>query len=151
MCVGLSAKVVRIADGMAMVDASGAKREISVQLLDDVEPGELPGGGQVSERDQNGGPGRHPLFHGHHAEGEGDRDVAETDGQAVEEACPKRVAFFFRSQASAPFLLKRASALAWVASRICSRGRPLISAILAAMSLTKAGSLRLPRCGTGAM
>jgi len=38
MCVGLSAKVVRIQDGMAMVDASGAKREISVQLLDDVEP-----------------------------------------------------------------------------------------------------------------
>ena len=40
MCVGLSAKVVRISDGMAMVDASGAKREISVQLLDDVEPGD---------------------------------------------------------------------------------------------------------------
>ena len=40
MCVGLSAKVVRIQDGMAMVDASGAKREISVPLLDDVEPGE---------------------------------------------------------------------------------------------------------------
>ena len=40
MCVGLSAKVVRIQDGMAMVDASGAKREISVQLLDDVEPGD---------------------------------------------------------------------------------------------------------------
>ena len=41
MCVGLSAKVVRIQDGMAMVDASGAKREISVQLLDDVEPGDF--------------------------------------------------------------------------------------------------------------
>ena len=40
MCVGLSAKVVRIAGGMAMVDASGAKREISVQLLNDVEPGD---------------------------------------------------------------------------------------------------------------
>ena len=40
MCVGLSAKVVRISDGMAMVDASGARREISVQLLDDVEPGD---------------------------------------------------------------------------------------------------------------
>ena len=40
MCVGLSAKVVRISDGMVMVDASGAKREISVQLLDDVEPGD---------------------------------------------------------------------------------------------------------------
>jgi len=40
MCVGLSAKVVRVQDGMAMVDASGAKREISVQLLNDVEPGD---------------------------------------------------------------------------------------------------------------
>ena len=40
MCVGLSAKVVRIQDGMAMVDSSGAKREVSVQLLSDVEPGD---------------------------------------------------------------------------------------------------------------
>ena len=40
MCVGLSAKVVRIQDGTAMVDASGARREVSVQLLNDVEPGD---------------------------------------------------------------------------------------------------------------
>ena len=40
MCVGLSAKVVRVADGTAMVDASGAKRQISVALLNDVEPGD---------------------------------------------------------------------------------------------------------------
>jgi hydrogenase expression/formation protein HypC len=40
MCVVLSAKVVRIQDGMAMVDASGARREVSVQLMDDVEPGD---------------------------------------------------------------------------------------------------------------
>lgn len=40
MCVGLSAKVVRVRDGMAMVDASGARREVSVQLMDDVEPGD---------------------------------------------------------------------------------------------------------------
>ena len=40
MCVGLSAKVVRIQDGMAMVDTSGARREVSVQLMDDVEPGD---------------------------------------------------------------------------------------------------------------
>ncbi len=40
MCVGLSAKVVRIQDGMAMVDADGARREISVQLMDDLEPGD---------------------------------------------------------------------------------------------------------------
>ena len=40
MCVGLSAKVVKIQDGMAMVDASGARREVSVQLMDDLEPGD---------------------------------------------------------------------------------------------------------------
>ena len=40
MCVGLSAKVVRIADGTAVVDASGAKREVSVQLLRALEPGD---------------------------------------------------------------------------------------------------------------
>ena len=40
MCVGLSAKVVRITDGTAVVDASGAKREVSVQLLCDLEPGD---------------------------------------------------------------------------------------------------------------
>ena len=40
MCVGLSAKVVRIADGTAVVDASGAKREVSAELLEDLEPGE---------------------------------------------------------------------------------------------------------------
>ena len=40
MCVGLSAKVVRIQEGTAVVDASGAKREVSVQLLDDLEPGD---------------------------------------------------------------------------------------------------------------
>ena len=40
MCVGLSAKIVRIQDGTALVDASGAKREVSVSLLDDLEPGD---------------------------------------------------------------------------------------------------------------
>ena len=40
MCVGLSAKVVRIQDGMALVDAFGARKEISVQLMDDLEPGD---------------------------------------------------------------------------------------------------------------
>ncbi|MCD8151719.1 MAG: HypC/HybG/HupF family hydrogenase formation chaperone [Clostridiales bacterium] len=40
MCVGLSARVVGIKDGMALVDASGAKREVSAQLLDDLEPGD---------------------------------------------------------------------------------------------------------------
>ena len=37
MCVGLSAKVVRISDGTAVVDAGGAKREVSSE---DLEPGD---------------------------------------------------------------------------------------------------------------
>ena len=41
MCVGLSARVVRLqTNGTAMVDASGARREISAQLLDDLVPGD---------------------------------------------------------------------------------------------------------------
>ena len=40
MCVGLPAKVVRIQDGMALVDASGARREVSAELLADIDPGE---------------------------------------------------------------------------------------------------------------
>ncbi|MDO5476414.1 MAG: HypC/HybG/HupF family hydrogenase formation chaperone [Eubacteriales bacterium] len=41
MCVGLSARVVRLQkDGTALVDASGAKREVSAQLLNDLMPGD---------------------------------------------------------------------------------------------------------------
>lgn len=40
MCVGLAAKVVGIKNGMAVIDASGARREISAQLLSDLEPGD---------------------------------------------------------------------------------------------------------------
>lgn len=40
MCVGLAAKVVGLKNGMALVDASGAKREISAELIDDMEPGD---------------------------------------------------------------------------------------------------------------
>lgn len=41
MCVGLSARVVRLQpDGTAVVDASGARREVSAQLLDDLMPGD---------------------------------------------------------------------------------------------------------------
>ena len=40
MCVGISAKVVKISDGTAVVDASGAKREVSAALLQDLEPGD---------------------------------------------------------------------------------------------------------------
>lgn len=40
MCVGLSAKVVNVQDGTALVDAFGAKREVSAELLKDLEPGD---------------------------------------------------------------------------------------------------------------
>lgn len=33
-------KVVKISDGTAVVDAGGAKREVSAQLLGDLEPGD---------------------------------------------------------------------------------------------------------------
>lgn len=40
MCVGLSARVVAINKDTALVDASGARREVSAELLDDLEPGD---------------------------------------------------------------------------------------------------------------
>ena len=40
MCVGLSAKVLKVEDGTALIDASGAKRTVSAELLEDLEPGD---------------------------------------------------------------------------------------------------------------
>lgn len=40
MCVGLSAKVKQIEDGMAIVDATGAQRKISVELIRNLNPGD---------------------------------------------------------------------------------------------------------------
>ena len=40
MCVGLSAKVVKISNGTAVVDAGSAKREVSSKLLENLEPGD---------------------------------------------------------------------------------------------------------------
>ena len=40
MCVGLSAKVVKVEKGTALVDASGARREVPASLLKDLEPGD---------------------------------------------------------------------------------------------------------------
>lgn len=40
MCVGLSAKVVSVNDGTAVIDASGAKRSVSADLIEDLEPGD---------------------------------------------------------------------------------------------------------------
>ena len=40
MCVGLPARIMKVNNGMAVVDASGAQKEISAQLLEDLEPGD---------------------------------------------------------------------------------------------------------------
>ncbi len=40
MCVGLPARVMKIDGGRAVVDASGAQKEISSELLSDLEPGD---------------------------------------------------------------------------------------------------------------
>ncbi|MBS4926444.1 MAG: HypC/HybG/HupF family hydrogenase formation chaperone [Ruminococcus bicirculans] len=40
MCVGLSVKVVSVNEGTAVIDASGAKREVSADLIDDLEVGD---------------------------------------------------------------------------------------------------------------
>lgn len=40
MCVGLSGKVISVNKDMALIDASGARRQVSAELLDDLEPGD---------------------------------------------------------------------------------------------------------------
>lgn len=40
MCVGIPARVKEISDGMAVVDATGARRKVSVELLDELSPGD---------------------------------------------------------------------------------------------------------------
>ena len=40
MCVGLSARVVAVNKDTAVVDASGARREVSSELLENLEPGD---------------------------------------------------------------------------------------------------------------
>lgn len=40
MCVGLSAKVVSVKDGTALIDADGAKRNVSADLIENLEPGD---------------------------------------------------------------------------------------------------------------
>lgn len=40
MCVGLAAKVMKVQDGMAVVDATGAQRTVSAELISDLEPGD---------------------------------------------------------------------------------------------------------------
>lgn len=40
MCVGLPAKVKKVKDGMAIVDATGATTTVSAELIEDLEPGD---------------------------------------------------------------------------------------------------------------
>jgi len=40
MCVGLPGKVISLDNNMAIIDATGAKREVSRELIDDLEPGD---------------------------------------------------------------------------------------------------------------
>ncbi len=41
MCVGLSARVIKVSNGTALVDASGARRSVSSELISDLEPGDF--------------------------------------------------------------------------------------------------------------
>ncbi len=40
MCVGLPGKVISLDNNMAIIDATGARREVSRELIDDLEPGD---------------------------------------------------------------------------------------------------------------
>ena len=40
MCVGLQGKVISFDKDMAIIDASGARREVSRELIDELEPGD---------------------------------------------------------------------------------------------------------------
>lgn len=40
MCVGLAVRVVKISKGTALIDAGGVRREVSAELLCDLEPGD---------------------------------------------------------------------------------------------------------------
>lgn len=38
MCVGLAAKVVKVKGNIALVDASGARRQVSAELIENLDP-----------------------------------------------------------------------------------------------------------------
>lgn len=40
MCVGLAAKVVRVKGNIALVDASGARRQVSAELIENLDQGD---------------------------------------------------------------------------------------------------------------
>ena len=39
MCVGLPAKVTDLKDGVAVINANGAEREVSAEMIRDLAPG----------------------------------------------------------------------------------------------------------------
>ena len=41
MCVGLSARVVNVTNGTALIDANGAQRAVSAGILEDLAPGDF--------------------------------------------------------------------------------------------------------------
>ena len=40
MCVGLPAKVTELKDGVAVINAGGAEREVSAEMIADLAPGD---------------------------------------------------------------------------------------------------------------
>ncbi|EFQ04986.1 HypC/HybG/HupF family hydrogenase formation chaperone [Megasphaera micronuciformis] len=40
MCVGLAAKVVKVKGNIALVDAAGARRQVSAELIENLDPGD---------------------------------------------------------------------------------------------------------------
>lgn len=40
MCVGLPAQVTGLKDGVAVINAGGAEREVSAEMITDLEPGD---------------------------------------------------------------------------------------------------------------
>ena len=40
MCVGLAAKVVKVKGNIALVDAPGARRQVSAELIENLDPGD---------------------------------------------------------------------------------------------------------------
>ena len=40
MCVGLAAQVVQVKGNIALVDASGARRQVSAELIENLDPGD---------------------------------------------------------------------------------------------------------------
>ena len=40
MCVGLAARVFKVKGNMGLVDASGARRQVAAELIENLDPGD---------------------------------------------------------------------------------------------------------------